>query len=385
MSVAMNGILAAVQAVTAILALLIPSASFCQSSTTVAGERARIKAIIEQSIANGISPGAEKSAEDLKVLSRESFPILIEFGLNRNLPHEFRAHAFGLLKQVADERILEPLIRYLDQCVYAIDHPCEVSLLIGETMAAYYRKTKDERALQPYMQILQNDRRDGLFGSYKLGAIMMLIQCQDLQTAGILKEQVIDNSSYPWPGHQARAAAALAEMGDDTVLPDLIEYANFLLEPEIKGIPGRATGTTGMEGVRGLAILARTNDSANRALQKLALAFATDYGRPYAFREEAFDIFGESIIPALGRVGRPENVRLIEDLLIAAKNTRLELHMIRVLSEVGDAATVLFLENLDKYREESAKAAALLRKKLSKKPRIEAPQTRRPFPPRLQS
>ena len=178
------------------------------------------------------------------MLSRASVPVLIEFGLNRELPYEFRAHAFGFLNQVADERIIEPFRKYLDECVYTIDRQCEVSLAIAETMAIYYRKTKDERVFQPYMQILQNDRRDALFASYKLGAVIMLIQCHDLKATLILKQQVINNSSYPWPAHQARAAAALAEMGDESVLPDLIKYANFLLEPEIKGIPGRATGAT---------------------------------------------------------------------------------------------------------------------------------------------
>ena len=60
-------------------------------------------------------------------------------------------------------------------------------------------------------------------------------------------------------------------------------------------------------------------------------------------------------------------MRLLENLLVAAKNTRLELQMIRVLSDVGDADTVIFLENLDKHREEARKAAASLRDRLVKK------------------
>jgi HEAT repeat protein len=325
-------------------------------------ERLRVKVLIDRAVSKDRETITEKSEKDLAALTKESIPVLIEFALDQNQESSFREEALMFLKGFSDERILEPFTKYYRSCREKPNQFCEKAFEMANTLSSYYVRTKDARALALHTEMLVDDTWPATF---KLGAVRMLGLCEDAKTVEILKRLVINNPSYRYQYHKAWAAGAIVDAGDDSVLTNVIEYANFMLDDSLEKGGGR--GLEAIEGVRALSVLAKRNEDANNALQRLCNTFVTDYEHYYVYRDRSFDVFGESVVPALASTGRKESIRLIEQLAPRCTHQQLTRQMISVLGEVGDEETLAFLSSFGRYPDQVQRSIARIKERQSAK------------------
>ena len=320
---------------------LIANSLACGQATFEDSERTRLQTLIEELQRNRVL----KKDDFQKYVTTDNTPQLLDFALDEAHPGRFRDVAFLLLELVADDRIVDPARQYYSDCMTQ-SNDCSSTSAMGSVSAAYYRRSKDEAILDVYLEMLQDPAVDVPF---KLGAVRMLGRCQSSRTNLLLRTLVIENDAYPSYYHKAEAARFIAESGDTSITEFLIENVNFIFRNRIEDLPMGGFLNV-FEAINGLKSLALTDERANNALRNISQQLTKQAWVSKHIEDNYFAWASDGVFRGLALVGREENLRFLEQLVIDAKDTRIVAQMIKILEKTGDEKTVEFLRQFDRDR-----------------------------------
>ncbi len=344
------------RAITAALFLICSALSFSSTATLLASETGegrdaknltsveKVQALIETSLANTpphLGPYAF-TGDEVSALDKDSTPILLDFAFDATRSDPFRLKAFAFLKAVGDERILGPLGYYIRFC----SAPCPYGNEVVDVLIGYYKRTADEKALEPFTMMLEDS---SLGPGRRLIGLRALGQINDDKANLFLKNLVVLNEAYPYAYHKAEAAWMLAKAGDDSVVDSLIEYARFMLDTTLEGSHLSAA----LAGLEWLGWIGKKNNRASQAVHEIIWRYCESTNSKYTYLDKHYPF----VFMPLQMIGGEDNIKFLQQVISACGDNRIARAAVLALGSIGSMDTIDYLQQIRfRFPEEAERA-----------------------------